>query len=382
MGRARTAINIYELREMARRRLPRMVFDYIDGGAEDEVSLRRSVSRFEDYEFTWNVLRDVAEIDTSIEIMGARSRLPFLIAPTAASRLFHPRAGELAVARAAHAAGIAYSCSTLASQTLEAIAKHCAGPKWVQVYVWRDKSLVQEFLLRAKRAGFTGCILTVDLAVAGKRERDPRNRFTMPPRLSPSLLAQVAGAPGWLMETLTSPPIRFANFKHAAKRGDVMSFIDSQYSRSVTWEDAAWMKQIWGEHFAIKGVASVEDARRCLEVGADAVWVSNHGGRQLDTARPTIDLIGDIAEAIGGRAQIILDGGVRRGSHIVKALARGATAVAIGRAWLYGLATDGEAGVARAIAILEDELRRTMALLGVTRVADLNGALLRLRGGA
>ncbi|MEO1028628.1 MAG: alpha-hydroxy acid oxidase [Pseudomonadota bacterium] len=371
------ALNIADLREIAKSKLPRMVFDYIDGGADDEVTLHRSVSRYDDYELTWNALRDIAEIDTNTTLMGQKSRLPFFISPAAGNRLFHPKEGELAVAKAARKVGIIYSCSTMASQTLEDIAAVTDGPKWVQVYVWNDRKIVEEFLIRAKAAGFSGCLLTVDVPVAGNRERDPRNKFGMPPRMSPSLVAQVLQRPGWLKDYATSPDITAANFDGIAQDQGVMEFINSQFSRSVVWEDAKWMKDLWGDGFAVKGISSVADAEKCVEIGADGVWISNHGGRQLDTSVPTIDLVSEIAAAVKGRAQIILDGGVRRGSHIVKALAMGADGVALGRAWLYGLGAGGEAGVSRALTILEDEFLRTLALMGVTKLEELNSDMVR-----
>jgi len=378
MKKLEEALNIADLRLLAEKRLPRMVFDYIDGGADDEITLDRSVSRYDDYELTWNSLVDIADIDTSVEVMGAKSRLPFFISPTASNRLFHPKEGELATARAARGAEIIYACSTIASQNLEDIAKATDGPKWVQVYVWRDRTIVEAFLKRAKAAGFTGCILTVDVPVAGNRERDPRNHFSIPPKLSPSLIRQVLAKPGWLMDYATSSNIEVANFTDIdAGDTDIIGYINSQFSPSVTWEDATWMKDVWGDGFAIKGISNASDAKRCVEVGADAVWISNHGGRQLDTSVPTIDLVPEIAAAVHGKADIIVDGGIRRGSHVAKALARGATGVAIGRAWLYGLGAGGQAGVARSIEILETELRRTMALMGVTRIADISPDMVR-----
>lgn len=371
------ALNISDLRMLAKAKLPRMVFDYIDGGADDEVTLHRSVNRYDDYELVWNALVDIAEIDTKTRIMGQETRLPFFVSPAAGNRLFHPKEGELAVARAAKTAGVIYSCSTMASQTVEDIAAVNDGPKWVQVYVWNDRKLVEDFLNRAKAAGFTGCLLTVDVPVAGNRERDPRNKFGMPPKLSASLVAQVIQRPGWLLDYATTPDIAAANFGHFGQDNGVMEFINSQFSRSVTWEDARWMKELWGDGFAVKGISTVSDAERCIEIGADAVWISNHGGRQLDTSVPTIDLLSEIASAVNGRADIILDGGVRRGSHIAKALALGATGVALGRAWLYGLGAGGEAGVARAFQILEDEFLRTLALMGVTDVGQLSPEMVR-----
>jgi len=374
------ALNIGDLRAMAKARLPRMVFDYIDGGCDDEVTLRRSVSRFDDYGFVWRALRDVERIDPSTRIMGQETRLPFFISPTASTRLFHPAEGELAMARAAKEQGVIYACSTLASQTVEDIAKANPGPKWVQLYVWKDKEIVRDFLKRAKDAGFTGCILTVDLPVGGNRERDPRNRFSVPPKPNLKIASQVLGRPAWLWDLIRSPKIKPANFTHMRREGSeagVIGFVNQQFSRSVTWADVEWMREYWGPGFAIKGISHAEDAKRAIELGADAVWVSNHGGRQLDTSVPVIDLLPEIVDAVRGRADIIADGGVRRGSHVAKLLMRGATGVALGRASLYGLGAGGEAGVRRALTIMEEELLRTMALLGATRVSELDPELLR-----
>ncbi len=374
------ALNIDDLRAMAKRKLPRMVFDYIDGGADDEVTLARSVSRYDDYELTWRALRDVSEIDTSTRIMGQETRLPFFISPTASTRLFHPAEGELAMARAAEKAGVIYACSTLASQTVEDIAKSTSGPKWVQLYVWHDKDLVKGFLERAKAAGFTGCILTVDLPVAGNRERDPRNHFAVPPKPNLKIASQVLTRPGWLWDLMRSPKIKPANFTHMRQQGSeagVIGFVNQQFSRSVTWEDVEWMRDFWGPGFAIKGISRAEDAKRAIELGADTVWVSNHGGRQLDTSVPTIDLLPEIVEAVRGRAGIIADGGVRRGSHVAKLLMAGADGVALGRASLFGLGAGGEAGVSRALTIMEEELVRTMALLGATKISELDPDLMR-----
>jgi L-lactate dehydrogenase (cytochrome) len=370
------ARNIADLRRMARRRLPRMVFDYIDGGADDEVTLARSVSRFQDIELVWDALSNVAEIDTSTTIMGAASASPFFISPTATSRLFHPRAGELAVARAAHAAGVPYACSTLASTTVEDIAAVNPGPKWFQVYVWKDRALVQEMLARAKAAGFGAIILTVDVPVAGNRERDHANDFTIPPKVTWRTATQALAAPGYLWDLMTTPEILPANFAHIRIDGGLIGFINAQFDRTVTWDDARWLRENWDGKLAIKGILTPEDARRCVGVGADAVWVSNHGGRQLDTAPATIDTLTAIADAVAGKAEIILDGGVRRGSDVVKALALGANAVALGRTYLYGLAAGGELGVRRALEIIDSEVRRTMALCGRPNLSALTRDLI------
>lgn len=375
LARAR---NIADLRLMAKARMPRMVFDYIDGGAEDEIALRRNVERLEAHILNWSALRDIAQIDTTRTIMGAASALPFLISPTAASRLFHHH-GESGVARAAAGAGMIYACSTIGSTTVEDIAKATPGPKWFQVYVFKDRGLVREGLARAKAAGFTALALTVDVPVAGNRERDPKNRFTIPPKVSAHTALDALSHPAWLFNLVTTPPIRPANFDAVPTDhpGGIMGFIDSQFDRSVTWKDAAWLVEQWDGPVAIKGVSNAADAHACIDIGARGVWVSNHGGRQLARAAATIDTLPEVVDAVAGRASVIFDGGVRRGSDILTALALGAEGVAIGRSYLYGLGAGGEAGVARAIEILSTELRRDMALMGVTKIADLTPAHVR-----
>jgi L-lactate dehydrogenase (cytochrome) len=368
LARAR---NIADLRRLARRRLPRLVFDYIDGGADDELALRRNETRLREIELVWDTLVDVSTIDTSTTIMGAPSRLPFLISPTAASRLFHPRGGECAVARAAQGLGIIYACSTIASTTVEDIARVNSGPKWFQVYVWTDRGLVTETLARAKAAGFTGIILTVDVPIAGNRERDHANAFTIPPQVNLRTASQVLKRPGYLWDLMTTPHISPANFGHIDIGGGLIEFINAQFDRTVSWKDAQWLRDTWGGPFAIKGIATASDARRAVAAGANAVWVSNHGGRQLGAAPATIDTLPPIADAVRGDAEIIFDGGVRRGSDVVAALALGANAVALGRAYLWGLAAGGEAGVRRALTLMEEELLRTMALLGRPAIAGL-----------
>ncbi|MEZ6002012.1 alpha-hydroxy acid oxidase [Hyphomonas sp.] len=380
MAGVASAINIDDLRTLAKKRLPRMVFDYIDGGAEDEITLRRAVDRYADYEWQWNSLVDVTKLDPSTTLFGQKNPMPFFISPTAASRLFYPKVGELAVARAAQKAGIAYSASTLASQTLEDIAAAAPDvPKIIQIYVWRDRGVVKEFMARAKAAGFVGCVLTVDAAVAGYRERDPRNGFSIPPKINSKTATQALAKPGYLWDMLSSSRIGPANFAQQKGGGDVMGTINNLFDRSMAWKDAEWMANEWGGPFAVKGISTAEDAVRAVEHGASAVWLSNHGGRQIDTSVPVIDLIPEVREAIDPKIELIADGGVRRGSHALKLIARGATSVAVGRAYLYGLAAGGEAGVARAIRILKDDVERGLGLLGVPRLADLDETLLRLR---
>jgi L-lactate dehydrogenase (cytochrome) len=359
------AFNIADLRNLARARLPRMVFDYIDGGADDECTLRANVARFADYALTWDALCNIQNISTATSVLGAATSLPFFICPTAASRLFHPVGGERAVARAAAAAGIIYSASALATTRFEDIAAVNSGPKWFQLYAWKDRGLMREMLVRAKAAGFTAAILTVDVPVAGNRERDLYNDFTVPPRVTPRTALQALARPGYLWKLWRTPAVRPEIVADVMSiDGSIVEFLNRQLDHTLTWKGIDWMIDAWAGEFAIKGIATVADARRCVAAGATGVWVSNHGGRQLDGAPATIDVLEPIVQAVGERAAVILDGGIRRGTDIIKALALGARAVGIGRAYLYGLAAAGEAGVARAIAILAEELRRDMALMG------------------
>ncbi len=373
------AHNIEALRALARKRLPRMVFDYIDGGADDEITLGRNDRRYGDYELNFKSLVDISKIELETTVMGATSKAPIIVTPTAAQRLFNPRAGEAAVARAARKAGLVYCLSTLASTTIEDIARHTDGPKWFQVYVWKDRAIVEKAMERAKAAGFTGLILTVDVPVAGNRERDHLNAFTIPPKINAKTVSQVLARPGYLWDMATTPEILAANWADMDTGGmGIIQFLDSQFDRTVTWEDAKWMKEAWGGPFAIKGIARPDDALRCVHAGADAVWISNHGGRQLDTAPATIDTLADIVAAVDGQAEVILDGGIRRGTDIIKALALGATAIAVGRPYLFGLGAGGQAGVERALDILVSALERDMALVGATRLSDLTPDFVRM----
>lgn len=372
------ANNISDLRRLAQKRLPRMVFDYIDGAADDEVTLGRNDRRFADYEILFKTLVDVAEIDLSTTVMGAPTSAPVIVTPTAAQRLFHPREGEAAVARAARKAGLIYCLSTLGSTTIEKTAELTDGPKWFQVYVWKDRAIVEQALERARAAGFTGVILTVDVPVAGNRERDHVNAFTIPPKINAKTVSQVLARPGYLFDMATTPEIAAANWADMDTGGmGIIEFLNSQFDRSVTWEDARWMKETWGGPFAIKGICRPDDAIRCVDAGADAVWVSNHGGRQLDTAPATIDTLPDIVAAVGKNAEVILDGGIRRGTDIIKAIALGARAVAVGRPYLYGLAAGGEAGVTRALDLLIKGMERDMALTGAAALKDLSPDFVR-----
>ena len=367
------AFNIADLRKRARARLPRMVFDYMDGGADDECTLRANTQRFRDYELTWDAMRDIAALSTATTVLGCATQLPLVICPTATSRLFDPRGGERAVARAAHAAGIIYSCSALATTSFEDIAAVNPGPKWFQLYAWKDRGILREMLTRAKAAGFSAAILTVDVPVAGNRERDLYNDFTVPPRVTLRTALQALARPGYLCRLWSTPKLRpeIVHNVMPAIDGGIIEFLNRQLDHSMTWQDIVWMIDAWGGEFAIKGVSTVADARRCVDSGATGVWISNHGGRQLDTAPATIDTLEPIVQAVGDRAQVLIDGGIRRGTDVIKALALGARAVGIGRAYLYGLAAAGEAGVARALALLGEELRRDLALMGYSDIKSI-----------
>jgi L-lactate dehydrogenase (cytochrome) len=377
------AASIEDLRRLARRRLPAGVFDYIDGGAEDERSLRRNVEGFERLEFRPRVLRDVSDVDTSTTLLGRALPLPLVLAPTGFTRIAGPE-GELAVARAAARAGLPYTLSTLATRSIEEVGQCSAGPKWFQVYVWRDRGLVREMLDRAAAAGYEAIVITVDVAVLGRRERDVRHGFLLPPEIGPGTLLDGARHPGWTWRFIRSDPIAFANVTQsagAANSGAVKlaDYINAQFDPSLQWRDLDWFRSNWKGPIVIKGIQTVEDAVRAAGAGVDAVALSNHGGRQLDGAPVPIELVRPVADAVGDQIELICDGGIRRGSDIVKAIALGATACMIGRGYLYGYGAAGERGVDHALRLLTADVHRTMALTGCRSLADLGADLVAWR---
>ena len=372
--------SIADLRRAAKRRLPRAVFDYMDGAAEDEVTLRRNQADFGRYELLPHFLVDVGNIDLSTRALGADLDAPFILAPTGMSRLFH-HTGERAVARAAQKAGTMYSLSSVATTSIEDIARVGRGPKMLQLYVWRDRGILKDFIQRAKASGYTALCLTVDLPRAGQRERDLRNGFTVPPQIRLSNILDTMLRPDWLLDFLTSPRMKLENvLAHADAAQNLFSVIEyttAQFDPTLTWDDMAWMIDEWGGPFAIKGILTVDDARRAVETGVSAVILSNHGGRQLDHAPSPVSVLPDVVDALGGQVEIILDGGVRRGADAIKALCLGATAVMVGRAYLFGLGAGGEAGVDRALELLTGEIKRNMALLGCPSVQQLSSRYVR-----
>ena len=376
--------SIADLRRLAKRRLPRAVFDYADGAAEDEVTARRNEAAFEDYDLLPRVLRDVSSVDLSTTVLGTPVSMPVMLAPTGMTRLFH-HDGETAAARAAHRAGVVYTLSSLSTVSIEDLAKASDGPRWFQIYVWKDRGLVREFFDRCRAAGYDALMLTVDMPVLGQRERDLRNGMTIPPSLTLGSALDAALHPSWWWNFLTKPRIGFANVagKGDAGRGDLTAlwtYINTQFDPSVTWRDLEWMIGEWNGAFAVKGVLDAEDAARAAALGARGIVVSNHGGRQLDHSPASLDALPVVVEAVAGRAEVILDGGIRRGADVAKALALGARACAIGRAYLYGIGAGGEQGVDRALELLRAELRRALALLGCASVTALGPEHVRRRG--
>ncbi len=378
------AANVEDLRRLAKRRLPGGVFDYIDGGAEDELSLRRNVSGYGRIEFKPRVLRDVSKIETGTTLLGRPIAMPLVLAPTGFTRIADPQ-GELAVARAAARAGIPYGLSTMGTRTIEEVAAVSDGPKWFQVYTWRDRSLVRQLLERAAAARFDAIELTIDTAVLGRRERDVRRGYTLPPKVGLATLIDGLLHPAWTIDFLRNDPITFASVAEENPAGDGSSavtlseYINAQFDPALSWGEIEWLRSVWDGPIVLKGIQTVADAELAVEHGVDAIALSNHGGRQLDGAPSIIELVEPVAQAVGGRIEIIADGGVRRGSDIVKAVALGANAVMAGRAYLYALGAAGEAGVDHLLGFLAEGMERTMALTGCREVADINRELVTWR---
>ena len=370
------ALTIADLRTVARKRTPRSVFDYTDGAAEAEISLRRARSLFRQLELKPSILHDVSHVDPTTDMIGTRSALPFAFAPTGFTRMMNHE-GERAVVRVAQRRGIPYALSTMGTTSIEEVAK--AGPdahKWFQLYVWKDRAAGEDLMTRAKAAGFEALMLTVDVPVAGARLRDVRNGFSIPPALSAKTVLDAATHPAWWMNLLTTEPLTFASL--SSWSGTVADLLDKLFDPTMTIADLEWIRASWDGPLIIKGIQTVEDARRVTDAGADAVILSNHGGRQLDRAPVPLRLLPDVAEAVGDRTQVWVDTGIMSGADIVAALALGADATLVGRAYLYGLMAGGERGVERAVDILEREILRTMALLGVSTVKELGPQHVRL----
>jgi L-lactate dehydrogenase (cytochrome) len=375
--RLAAAHTIADLRTIARQRTPRAVFDYTDGAAEMEDSLRRARTAFRRVEFRPNVLRGVADPDTSVEVLGQRSALPFAFAPTGFTRMMNHE-GERAVAKVAQRVGIPFSLSTMGTTSIEDVA--AAAPdarKWFQLYVWRDKGAGRELLQRAQAAGYDAVMLTVDTPVGGARMRDVRNGLTIPPALTLRTFLDGATHPAWWFNLLTTEPLTFASLTEWG--GTVEDLINSMFDPTLNFDDLDWVRELWPGKLVVKGIQNVDDARDVVKHGADAVLLSNHGGRQLDRAPTPLELLPQVVDQVKGDAEVWLDTGILSGADIVAARAMGADLCLIGRAYLYGLMAGGERGVQRTVDILTKEIVRTMQLLGVRAVTDLRPSHARLR---
>ncbi len=376
--RLATVASIPDLRLLARRRAPRAVFDYTDGAAGEEIGLRRSRQAYARVEFQPTVLQDVSSVDTSTTILGRPAALPLVFAPTGFTRMMHTD-GEPAVARVASGIGIPYALSTMGTTSIERLAAAVPdGRRWFQLYLWRDREASRDFVVRAKRAGYEALVLTVDTPVAGARLRDVRNGLTIPPSLSLRTLAEGALHPAWWFDLLTTEPLEFASLNRF--EGTVAELVGRMFDPAATMGDLAWLRSVWDGPLIVKGIQTVADARAVVDAGADAVIVSNHGGRQLDRSPTPLEMLPAVVDAVGDRAEVYVDGGILSGSDVVAAVAFGARAALVGRAYLYGLMAGGERGVQRAAEILRAEVAGTLALLGVTRAADLRREHVRLRG--
>jgi L-lactate dehydrogenase (cytochrome) len=375
--RLAAAASIRDLRLLARRRAPRAVFDYTDGAAGEEVSLRRSWEVYSRVEFQPTVLRDVSAVDTSTTILGRPATLPLMFGPTGFTRMMHTE-GEPAVARVAARTGIPYALSTMGTTSIEGLADAAPdGRRWFQLYLWRDRKASLDFVVRAREAGYDALVLTVDTPVAGARLRDVRNGLTIPPSLSLRTVAEGAVHPAWWFDLLTTEPLEFASLNRFD--GTVAELVTKMFDPAATIGDLDWLRSAWDGPLVVKGITTVADARAVVDAGADALIVSNHGGRQLDRAPTTLEVLPGVVDAVGDRAEVYVDGGILSGSDVVAAVSYGARAALVGRAYLYGLMAGGEKGVQRAADILAAEVASTMALLGVTQVSDLCREHVRLR---
>ena len=364
------ALTIYDLRDIAKRRTPQAPFDYTDGGADTESSLTRARAAYEKLEFQPRILRDVKDVDLSVQMLGKKMSMPVGIAPTGFTRMMQTE-GEYAGACAASDAGIPYTLSTMGTRSIEDVAKAApTGRNWFQLYMWKDRDRSMALVDRAKAAGFDTLVLTVDVPVAGARLRDVRNGMTIPPSLTSKTILNAIPRPAWWMNFLTTDPLKFASLD--SWNGTVAELLDSMFDPTVTYEDLKWIRGQWQGNLVVKGIQNVDDAMMSVAAGADAIILSNHGGRQLDRAPVPLHLLPEVVKAIGDKAEVQVDTGIMHGADVVAALASGAKFTWIGRAYLYGLMAGGKPGVDRTLEILRTQISRTMKLLGARTVAELN----------
>lgn len=375
--------NVDDLRLLAKQRLPGPIFHYIDGAADDEVTYRRNTSAFEDCDLVPNVLAGVENIDMSVTVMGQKLDLPIFCSPTALQRLFH-HDGERAVAKAAEKFGTMFGVSALGTVTLKEIGDMISTPKLFQFYFHKDRGLNDAMVERAQAANFNALALTVDTITGGNRERDLYTGFTSPPKLTLKSLLSFAIHPGWALNYFFGEAFELAELKDFVQQGSNVSISIGDYfanmlDQSMSWSDAEALKAKWDGPFCLKGIMSVADAKKAVDIGADAIMISNHGGRQLDGSRSPFDQISEISDAVGDKIDVILDGGIRRGTHVLKAIAAGAKACSGGRMYLYSLAAAGQPGVEKALGNLKAEIQRDMKLLGVTSISQIDRSMLRFR---
>jgi len=372
--------NFEDFRKLAKKKLPSPIFHYIDGGSDDEVTLNRNTSSFNDYDLVPSVLNDVSNIDMSTTVLGEKIDFPLFPAATAMHRLYHYE-GERASAKATEKMGTIFGTSTMGTVSIEEIAKINKGPKLFQLYIHKDRGLTDNLLERCKKAGFTSMCLTVDTVVAGNRERDRRTGFTTPPKLTLGSLLSFALHPGWTINNLIHEKFKLANIIHMTEKGSsidksVIDYINEQFDPNMNWKDAEYCVKKWNGPFALKGVMSVEDAKKAIDIGCTAIMISNHGGRQLDGSRAPFDQLTEIVDAVGDKIEVILDGGVKRGTHVLKALSLGAKACSFGKGYLFALAAGGQKGVEKILENMKTEINRDMKLMGCKNVGELNSSKL------
>jgi len=368
--------NFEDFRKIAKKKLPAPIFHYIDGGSDDEVTLKRNTYSFSKCDLVPNILASVGEPDLSTKVLGTKIDIPLFLSPVAMQRLFH-HDGDKASARAAEKFGTFYSMSTMATSSIEEIANKAGGPKMFQIYIHKTQGLTDNLIDRCKSSGFNAMCLTVDTIVAGNRERDHKWGFTTPPKLTLKSLMSFATHPMWTMNYLTHEKFQLPNVSNFVKKSSsiakgVMEYINEQYDPAMSWQDAEYCIKRWGGPFALKGVMSVDDAKKAVDIGASAIMLSNHGGRQLDGSRSPFDQLEKVVNAVGGKIEIIVDGGIRRGTHVLKALSLGATACSFGKGYLFALSAGGQKGVEMILQRMKDELRRDMILLGKKKISDLS----------
>jgi len=372
----KTCNNVEDFRKLAKKKLPSPIFHYIDGGADDEITLRRNTESFDACDLVPNVLSNVSNIDLSTTVFGKKIDFPLFLSPTAMHRLYHHH-GEKAAAKAAEKMKTMFSMSTMSTTSIEEIGNLTTGPKLFQLYIHKDKGLTDNLIERCRRTGFDGLCLTVDTVVAGNRERDHRTGFSTPPRLTLGSLLSFALHPEWSLNYLFRKKFKLANIIHMTDKGStidksIMDYINEQFDPSMNWKDAEYCVKKWGGPFALKGVMSVEDAKKAIDIGASAIMISNHGGRQLDGSRAPFDQLAQIVDAVGDKVEVILDGGIRRGTHVLKALAVGAKACSFGKAYLYALSAGGQKGIEMILEKMKSEIERDMILMGCKSVRELD----------